>query len=81
MSDGDGTELCPDGTRWVCGACGKTSRTRYGWTHPGGDKLVTERACDDGWDSSCMMNAVLCTPEAGKTLEEAKAERRWIVVP
>lgn len=35
------------GTTWVCAACGKTSRTRYGLD-------------EAGWDEACMMNAVLC---------------------
>lgn len=35
------------GTVWVCSACGKTAKDRYG---------------DSGtsWDESCMLNAVLC---------------------
>jgi hypothetical protein len=43
---------------WVCGACGKTSQTRYGG--PG--------LSDRGWDVSCMMNAIHCS----KTKSEGK---------
>ena len=39
----------PEGQLWVCAACGKTSRDRYG-----------EKKISDGWDESCMLNAVLC---------------------
>lgn len=49
-----GTEIAPDGQVWVCGACGKTSRTRYGFDDD--DKNV----CDPGWDESCMLNSTLC---------------------
>lgn len=36
------------GEIFVCGACGKTSLTRYGFE------------ARNGWDASCMANAVLC---------------------
>jgi len=36
-----------EGEIWVCGACGKTSSTRYG---------LDSR----GWDASCILNSVLC---------------------
>lgn len=39
---------------WVCGACGKTSRTRYGWNKSG------KSVADPGWDSSCRCCSVLC---------------------
>ncbi len=38
----------PDET-YVCMACGKTSRTKYG----------LERTSAPGWDESCMLNSVL----------------------
>jgi hypothetical protein len=41
-------EIAPDGQIWVCAACGKRSRDRYG-----------EQAVNSGWDVSCTMNAVL----------------------
>lgn len=37
--------LAPDGTVWVCLACGKTS---------------PDRAGGSGWDISCFISAVLC---------------------
>lgn len=45
-----GNLAAPEGTVWVCGACGKTSTTKYGF----------DGTADRGWDVSCMMNAVLC---------------------
>ena len=50
-----GTELAPRGKVWVCQACGKRSRTRYGFD------AEKNRVCDHGWDESCMMNAELIT--------------------
>lgn len=41
--------VAPAGTIYVCGACGKLSRDKYGM-----------QALSRGWDESCMMNAVLC---------------------
>lgn len=52
----DGQTLAPEPCRWVCTACGKTSRTRYGYDRD--NKQCSER----GWDASCMTNAVLCEP-------------------
>lgn len=59
-----GTTLAPTGQVWVCGACGKRSRTRYGFvddgTLRGGDYLPDgSRVADSGWDESCMLNASL----------------------
>lgn len=42
--------VAPDGKLWVCGACGKVAKDRYG--------IDGEHSF--GWDASCMMNAVLC---------------------
>ena len=50
-----GTELAPHGKVWVCQACGKRSRTRYGFD------TKKNRVCDHGWDESCMMNCELVT--------------------
>lgn len=47
-----GNHTAPEGQVYVCGACGKRSRDRYG------DKRI-----DRGWDVSCMMHAVLCYEE------------------
>lgn len=41
--------IAPNGQVWVCAACGKRSKDRYG-----------EQKISLGWDASCMMNAVLC---------------------
>lgn len=46
MSNG----IAPEGTIYVCGACGKTSEDEFG--------MVGEHS--RGWDESCMMNSVLC---------------------
>lgn len=54
MSQPKGTDLAPEGQVYVCGACGKTSYTQYGF-----DENDQSQA-DSGWDESCMMNAVLC---------------------
>lgn len=42
----DRPQKAPEGTVWVCGACGKTSP----------DWIDGPR----GWDESCAMNSVLC---------------------
>ena len=59
-----GTDLAPPGQVWVCGVCGKKSRTQYGFvddgTLRGGDSLPDgSRVADPGWDESCMLNAAL----------------------
>jgi len=41
--------IAPKDAIWVCGACGKTSKDRYGG-----------KTASRGWDESCMLNAVLC---------------------
>lgn len=43
----DGPRIAPDKQIWVCTACGKTSKDRYG--DPG-----------SSWDESCMLNSILC---------------------
>lgn len=50
-----GTDIAPEGTVWVCGACGKRARSRYGF-----DEGRRSTALDAGWDESCMLNAILC---------------------
>jgi hypothetical protein len=42
-------DIAPDGFVFVCGACGKLSKDRYGY-----------QAESKRWDESCMLNAVLC---------------------
>ncbi len=49
----EGTAVAPEGQTWVCQACGKTSRSRYGFD--AANKSVAMR----GWDEICMMNASL----------------------
>jgi len=49
----EGTDLAPAGKVWVCIACGKTSRSRFGF-----DK-DNKNCCDPGWDVSCALNARL----------------------
>lgn len=75
--------LAPTGQIWVCGACGKTSKTASGmikkaktledsrgWTDtlPDGARVAAP-----GWDESCMLNAALCYerqgPEGWKAVE------------
>ena len=51
-------EIAPEGFVWVCGACGKRSKTKYGF-----DNNNARTNIDYGWDESCMMNAVLCEVE------------------
>lgn len=38
----------PEGQMWLCTACGRKSKDRYG-----------DEALERGWDESCMLNAVL----------------------
>lgn len=63
MTATEGTKLAPDGQLWVCEACGKRARSRYGF-----DALGRRTSLDYGWDASCMLNAILCYAEqrAGK---------------
>jgi hypothetical protein len=41
--------VADQGLIFVCSACGKQSRDRYG-----------DQAVSRGWDESCVLNAVLC---------------------
>lgn len=54
MGFAEGTLHAPDNQVWVCGACAKTSRTKYGFDEAG------HRCASTSWDESCMMNAYLC---------------------
>ena len=78
MAKDSGTTLCADDHVWVCGACGKTSRTRYGFVDDGtsrGDNNLPDgtRVASHGWDASCMMHAVLCYREL--------RNGAWVAVP
>ena len=53
--------IAPKGAVWMCAACGKRSRDRYG-TKP----------IDRGWDESCMMNSVLVAKESIKRDEKGR---------
>lgn len=72
--DADLYTLAPKGQIWVCGACGKTSRTRSGDTMRSDGQVVPDGGkVSQGWDASCFLNAVLC--------QEEKDERGyWVAV-
>ncbi len=75
-----GTDLAATGQVWVCGACGKTSRTRYGFIDDGTGRGADytpdgERVAAPGWDESCMLNAVLCHADRGLGNWRAVEER------
>lgn len=55
----EGTTPAPAGQVYVCGACGKTSTTRYGLD------------AANGWDESCMLHAVLCFTKKVKGVWQA----------
>lgn len=68
-SDEGGNEVAPAGQIFVCGACGKRSRDRFGM-----------QAISRGWDVSCMLHAVLCYDDppdvrAERVLADAPAWR------
>lgn len=65
----EGTKLCAEDDIWVCGACGKTSRTQYGF-----DEANVSTAMR-GWDESCMLNAIL-VKKAKCVFEESGRVRR-----
>lgn len=46
-------EIAPDGKIYVCAACGRRSEDIYG-----------DKPLDRGWDSSCVLNAVLLSLRA-----------------
>ena len=46
-----GTKLAPPGHVWVCLACGKTSKTQFGFDEK------NQNCADRGWDESCMLNS------------------------
>jgi len=68
----DGTTPVPNNMIWVCSACGKTSRTKYGFTRD------NRNVADKGWDESCLLNAVLCYGDGREndehTVDSATAE-------
>ncbi len=59
-----GNKVAPEGQVFICAACGKRSKDRYG-----------DQKIDHGWDASCMLNSVLCYEKKGKNKEGKKS---WI---
>ncbi len=49
MSNEPDHRIAPPGKIWMCAACGKKARDRFG----------IEGWHSRGWDESCMLNAVL----------------------
>ncbi len=65
-----GTDILPEPYRYVCMACGKTARSKYGFDS---DRKPT---ADQGWDTSCVLNSILCKPNPKRgTLAE---EPEWV---
>lgn len=62
--------IAPDGEIWVCLACGKTSKDRYG----------LEEEHSPGWDESCMLNSRMVSKDrlvfskSGLTVIDIKKE-------
>ena len=55
-----GNEQAPAGKIFVCGACGKLSRWRYGFDSNNQDADPQGRPyTSHGWDESCMLNCAL----------------------
>lgn len=52
-TDKNGNQVAAQGQVFVCGACGKQSKDKYG-----------EQMIGRGWDVSCMLNAVLCKEDS-----------------
>jgi len=48
-------ETAPEGQIFICSACGKRSKDKYG-----------DQKIDRGWDISCMIYSVLCYEEKHK---------------
>jgi hypothetical protein len=57
-SEFHGNQRAPDGHVYVCGACGKVSRWRYGFD------LAGKNDATRGWDESCAMNCGLALESA-----------------
>jgi hypothetical protein len=59
-------EKAPKGKVWICAACGKRSKDRYG-----------NQKIDQGWDESCILNSVLVSEgEAFQALQWKAAEEK-----
>jgi hypothetical protein len=71
------TTPAPEGQTWVCGACGRVSRAKAGFLASGLRTLSNGApVATHGWDESCMLQAVLCTPDPAAP----PGERRWVAV-
>lgn len=68
MDGPEGTALALEGQVWVCAACGKRAKSRWGHDAAGNSTVI-----DDGYDSSCMSHAVLC-------FEEREPDGAWRAV-
>jgi hypothetical protein len=53
-------EPAPDGQIFICGACGKESKTMSGIYENGAEAAL------GSWDESCMLNAILCYTKKGE---------------
>jgi len=51
-----GNRMAKEGNVFVCCACGKTSKWKYGFDKEGNQIVDGERIASPGWDVSCMMN-------------------------
>lgn len=71
----EGTTPAPIGQVWICGACGKTSPTKYGFNEH--DINVAE----PGWDESCMLNSVLCVESSIQRGENGRVTHADAVEP
>lgn len=60
MSKSDGKAIAPEGQVWVCALCGRRAKSRWGF-----DAENNSTTLDHGYDSSCMLHAVLCFEERG----------------
>jgi hypothetical protein len=61
-----GNQKAPDGHVYVCGACGRVSRWKYGLDFSG------KHDSTPGWDLSCAINSLL-------TLESAiESPANWV---
>ncbi len=65
----DGNAIADEGEVFVCGACGKRSKDRYGF-----------QKIDHGWDESCMMHAILVI-ESSIQLENGRVKKCDAVKP
>lgn len=59
-------EVAPDGYLWVCMACGKRSRDKYG-----------NQKLSRGWDVSCVLNAQLLAEDQLVIVDGLVKEVRW----